>query len=209
MLEVRAPDLPADLGERLARDVYRRDFRQRDAALRNRNSWKLERRQHFEEQGSASRDALRRGEWQEALRLLEERRGDLLTYAQDDERRASVFHRVRVVEEPLTPYVQWELHTLRLRAEYGERIRVVEPTQVAVSETTGLLPELTILGGETLYHIVYTDAGVPDGAVRYTDPDIIASWESYIKGLYDSGEDLASFFERAVTPLPPPSLMTE
>ncbi|MGC9540104.1 hypothetical protein [Streptomyces sp. UG1] len=44
--------------------------------------WKLECRQHFEEQGSPSGDAVRRGEWERSL---------------------------RVVEKPVSPYVQWEL----------------------------------------------------------------------------------------------------
>lgn len=204
MLDLRAPALAREQGETLTRAVYRRDFRQRDAEIRERDSWKLERRQHFEEQGSASRDALRRGEWEEALRLLQERRGDLLASAREDERRGHCFHRVRVVEEPLTPYLQWELHSLRLRAEYGERVHVVSAGTVAASEEVGLLPEVTVLGGRTLYQVLYTDAGVPDGAVRFTDPDLVGRWERFIRSLYETGEDVTSYFDRKVAHLPPP-----
>ncbi|MEV4380799.1 DUF6879 family protein [Streptosporangium sp. NPDC049644] len=59
----------------------------------------------FAEQGSPSRDAFRRGDRKEALRLLDERREDLLAVTREDERRGSFFHRVRVVETPLTPHV--------------------------------------------------------------------------------------------------------
>ncbi|MFD7896394.1 DUF6879 family protein [Streptomyces sp. NPDC059743] len=209
MLDLRAPTLPPELGERLVRDVYRRDFRERFAAIRNRDSWKLERRQHFEEQGSASRDALSRGDWDEALRLIEEQREDLLASVREDERRGSRFHRVRVVEKPLTPYLQWELYSLRQRAECGGRVRTISAEAVAASEGHGLLPELVVLGGRTLYEIVYTESGVPNGAVRYTDSEIVGRWESYIKELYGAGEDVESYFAREVAHLPPPTTNAE
>jgi hypothetical protein len=204
MLDLHAPVLPAEQGERLTRDVYRRDYRERDEAIRNGNSWKLERLQHFEEVGSPSRDALRRGDWQGALRLIEERHDALRDEALHDRRRGSVFHRVRVVEEPLTPYLQWELTSLRQRAQYGQRIRVVLASAVADSESHGLLPELTILDERTLYRVLYTDEGVPNGAVRYTDPGVVTPWVEYLRELYEIGEDVHSYFDRAVAHLPPP-----
>ncbi|MFE4826364.1 DUF6879 family protein [Streptomyces sp. NPDC056672] len=209
MLDLLAPKLPPEQGERLVRDVYKRDFRQRDAALRNRHSWKLERRQHFQEQGNASRDALARGDWDEALRLMREQRGNLLEAAGDDRRRGSVFHRLRVVEEPLTPYLQWELHSLRQRAQCGEKVRTVNAELLAASERKSLLPEVVILGGHTLYHVLYTESGVPQGALRYTDPELIARWESYIRELYEAGEDVESYFTREVAHLPPPTMDAE
>lgn len=112
MLDLRAPALPEELGERLVRDAYRADFWSRHNAIRNGESWKLERLQHFEEVSDPSRDALRRGDWEEAVRLIEASRRTLRDASSDDERRGSALHRVRVVEEPLTPYVQWELHSL-------------------------------------------------------------------------------------------------
>nr|WSZ99088.1 hypothetical protein OH820_28550 [Streptomyces sp. NBC_00857] len=209
MLDLHAPVLRPEFGERLVREVYRRDFRERDAAIQGRDSWKLERRQHFEEQGNASRDALSRGDWDEALRLFELRRDDLLASAQEDARRNSVFHRLRVVEKPFTPYVQWELHSLRQQAECGVKVHVLSSDMVAASEEGGLLPEVVILGGETLYEVIYTESGAPNGAVRYTDSEIVGSWESYIKELYRVGEDMMSYFAREVAHLPPPNTKTK
>ncbi|WP_328915658.1 MULTISPECIES: DUF6879 family protein [unclassified Streptomyces] len=205
-LQVPAPGFARGQGERLTRADYRRDFGERDAAIHNGDSWKLERLQHFEEVGSPSRDALRRGDWEEALRLFEERHDALREAALDDERRGSVFHRVRVVEEPLTPYVQWELHSLRQQAQYGQRVRVLPSSAIAAAESDGLLPELTILDERTLYRVLYTDAGVPDGAIRYTDPAVVGPWAVYIRELYAAGEDVESYFHRVVAPLPPPVL---
>ncbi|MFE9643746.1 DUF6879 family protein [Streptomyces sp. NPDC006365] len=209
MLDLLAPLLRPDQGERLTRDAYKRDFRERDARILNADSWKLERRQHFEEQGSPSRDALRRGEWQEALRLLGDRRDDLLATARDDARKGHHFHRVRVVEQPLTPYVQWELHSHRQRAEYGERIRVVSAEQVAAAEREHLLPEVVVLGHDTLFQVLYSPSGATVGAVRYTDRELIDSWESYIRKLYTAGDDVREYFEREVAHLPPPQIRTE
>ncbi|MFB7630616.1 DUF6879 family protein [Streptomyces sp. NPDC056149] len=204
MLEVRMPVLPPECGERLGNEEYLRDFRARDAVIRDGDSWKLERLQHFEEVGSPSRDALRRGDWAGALRLFEEGRENLRGIQVDEEARGAAFHRVRVVEEPLTPYVQWELHSLRISAEYGERVRILPAKAVAAAEADGLLPELTIQDGKVLFRVLYTDAGVPDGAMRFTDPDIVAPWTAYVRNAYAAAEDIAPYFDRAVAPLLPP-----
>lgn len=206
MLDLVAPVLVPEQGDRLTRPAYKEDFRQREDAIRDGSSWKLERRQHFEEQGSPSRDALRRGDWEEALRLLATRRDALAAAAQEEERRGYAFHRVRVVETPLTPYVQWEFHSQRQRAEYGQRIRIVPSEQVAASENSNPLPEVVVLGGRTLFQVLYTEAGVANGAIRYTDPDLVERWENYIKALYTSGEEVISYFDREVAPLDPPKL---
>ncbi|MFJ6620790.1 ATP-binding protein [Kitasatospora sp. NPDC091335] len=204
MPDRHAPELRPEWGESLARDDYKRDFRERDALVRGRDSWKLERRQHFEEQGSPSWDAARRGDWAEALRLLEGRRQALLAIGREDAARQSFFHRVRVVERPWTDYLWWQLHSLRIRAECGERIRIVRAAALAASEEFGPLPEIVVLGGRTLYQVRYSDTGIPAGAVRYTDPGLVRRWEDYLADLHRAGEDVRAYFDREVAPLPPP-----
>ncbi|KUL35568.1 hypothetical protein ADL22_27105 [Streptomyces sp. NRRL F-4489] len=204
MRDLHRPALPAERGERLSSEEYRRDFRARDASIRDGESWKLERLQHFEEVGSPARDALRRGDWAAVLRHLEEGRESLRGIQADEEARGSVFHRVRVVEEPLTPYLQYELHSLRISAEYGERVRVLSAKEVAADEAGGLLPELTIQDGKVLFKVLYTEDGAPDGAIRFTDPGIVAPWTAYVQSAYAAAEDIASYFDRVVAPLPPP-----
>ncbi|WP_329062377.1 DUF6879 family protein [Streptomyces sp. NBC_01429] len=76
---------------------------------------------------------------------------------------------------------------------------------VTPSEGDGPLPELIVLGGDVLYEVLYTESGVPDGAIRHTDPEVIGGWESYIKELYRVGEDVMSYFDREVAHLPPPA----
>jgi hypothetical protein len=204
MLDLLAPPLPDQGGQRLARPEYKRDFRERRSAPPHGESWKLERLQHFEEVDDESREALREGDWPKVLRLFEAERGTLLATAREESARGSVFRRVRVVEEPLTPYVQYELHWLRLNAECGHHIRVLPAAAVAASEADGLLPELTLLDGTVLYRVVYTEAGRPNGAVRYTDPGTVRGWADYLRDAYAAAEDVQSYFDRAVAPLPPP-----
>lgn len=204
MPDFTPPSLNPKLGERLVRAEYKYDFRQQRADSRGRDHFKLERIQHFEETDHAGREALRRGNWEEALRLMEERRPALAAAAEADARRDAVFRRVRIVEEPLTPYMQWQLHSLRLRDECGVRVRVVTADRLTEAEVHGRLPELVVIGGRTLYRVLYTDAGVPDGAIRFTDPGTVAEWESYIRQIYQAGEDVQEYFRRQVAHLPAP-----
>jgi hypothetical protein len=204
MLDLLAPGLPDELGERLTREDYKRDFRERRAAIRDGESWKLERLQHFEETNDDSREALRQGDWPAVLRLFEAERDALVRKARDEVSRGAVFHRIRVVEEPLTPYVQWELHWLRLSAECGQSIRVLPASAVAASEGDALLPELNLLDSRVLYRVLYTVAGQPDGAIRFTDPRTVRNWAEHLQELYAAAEDVQAYFDRAVADLPPP-----
>jgi hypothetical protein len=97
------------------------------------------------------------------------------------------------------------MYCLRVRSECGENIRVVPAAQLADLEAAaGLVPELVSLCGMTLYLTGYDAASIPDGAKRFTDPGIVARYETFAKGLYDSGEDLKAYFGREIAPLPAP-----
>ncbi|GLF97279.1 DUF6879 family protein [Streptomyces yaizuensis] len=191
-------------GERLSRSDYQRDFRLRDAENTGQDDWKFERRQHFQEPGSPSWEAFRRGEWDEAVRLLGERREHWAKVAREDRARGGVFHRVRVVEEPLTPYLHWELHALRVQAECGMPVRVVSGERIAAWEESGPLPEVVVLAGRVLYEVKYTEAGVLDGAVRFLGTETVQGWERFIRDLFEAGEDLPACVDRWVSALPPP-----
>jgi hypothetical protein len=204
MLDLGALVLEHARGERLASADYRRDFRRCDDEIVGRPGWKFERRQRFEEQNSPSWEAFRRGDRHESLSLLDTRRDHWTRVAHEDRKRGSVFHRVRVVEEPLTPYIQWELRALRVQSECGMPIRVVGVEQVSLLERSGLLPEIVSLGGRVLYEVLYTDEGVLDGAVRFVDPALAAAWESFIAGLYEIGESVVAYIDRNLVNMPEP-----
>jgi hypothetical protein len=197
--------LGASPGERLGLEAYREDFRSRDFAVDGCDSWKLERRQHFREPGDASWEAFARGDWEEALRLIEAQRAELIDVSRVAARHRCRLLRVRVAEQPLTPYLQWELHLLRVRAECGELIRVIGPEHIAAYEREGPVPELVTLNDDTVYEILYDAAGALKGAVRYLDAGTRDRVVARIEELYALGEDIGTFFGREVAHLKPPT----
>ncbi|MFE7194669.1 DUF6879 family protein [Kitasatospora sp. NPDC057541] len=190
-------DLLADVpGDRLLVDEYRKDFRQRDFAFDGYDSWKLERRQDFQEPEDDSWLAYSAGDHGRAFELIESRRGELLQLSRLAAEHACRLLRVRVVEFPLTPYLAWELRFLRVRAECGELIRVVGPEVVAPYEQAGPLPELVTLGPDTVYDISYDVRGLLGGATRHLDPAARDRVAGFIARLYDQGEDIRTFMAR-------------
>jgi hypothetical protein len=198
-------DLFGDVpGERLALDDYLADLDRRFAGAPGHDSWKFERRQHFTEPDDASWAAFARGEWADSLRLMAATRDEIEAEHRDAARLGSALYRVRVVEEPIAPYLQWELHLLRLRAECGERIRVVDVTRVAEFETGGKLPELLTVGPDTVYRILYNAAAALQGALRHVDTALTTRCVRFMRRLYQDGEEMTEFFQRRVAGLDAP-----
>lgn len=183
-------------GEQLDREEFERDYLGSDAEARGWDTWKFERRQSFQELHSPSWEAFRRGERDEAMRLLEERRAQVLGYVAEDAERGNAFRRVRVVEEPLTPYLQWELHSLRLESECGWATRIVGPEAVGRWEEAGPLPELVVHGKGTVYEVRYDEAGLLSGAVRFDDPGLADRWQRFIAELHAGGEEVGHYVAR-------------
>jgi hypothetical protein len=204
MISTDGIGLNALQGERLEQSDYKKDFRERSLVIDGQDMWKLERRQDFRQPGTPSWEAFARGDWEKALRLYEERRESLLASSEDRRQRRIEYHRVRVVEKPIIPYVQWELNVFRVRTECGEQIRVVGPEAIRELEREEPLPELINLGSRTLYEICYDEQGVADGAVRYTDSELVARYRNVVRRLYEGGEEFRVFFDREVSHLPPP-----
>ncbi|TVY99007.1 hypothetical protein EAS64_42390 [Trebonia kvetii] len=195
---------PAADGVRLDQPSYERDFGENLWAVEGADCWKLERMQEYSEVGFPSWEAFMAGEWSLALRLYEEERPAIAAFHEKLRRRGSRFYRVRVLAEPVTPYLQWELHCLRVRASCGEGIRVVHASAISAFEPSGPLPELVLLRGRVLYQTLYDDRGEPNGAVRCADPVVVSSYGAFTRGLYEAGEDVESYFARAIAHLPPP-----
>lgn len=190
--------------ERLARPAYHEDFyRVLKSGIGHQR--KLERGQHFQERGFPSWEAFAAGRWEEALRLVEEKRTVYARQFAEAEGLGVVQRRLRVVEFPVTPYVQWELHVLRLRADVGDRIRVLDARTITDVEQQRPVPEVVILGDVVMYEVQYDRDGNADGARRYADPALIAETTAGFEALYGQGEGFAEFFEREIVPLPPPA----
>jgi hypothetical protein len=164
--------------------------------------WKLERAQNFHEPYVPSWVAMTEGDWERSLRLIDELRGSLVAeYAGYAE-----FRRLRVVERPLTPYMQWELHVLAARVEAGERIRVVPGSAVRPFERSGPLPELLVFESTLMYEVLYDGAGAHLGGRRITLPDVVEPCLAALIALYEQGEELQAYHRREVAPLPAPTV---
>ncbi|MEO3812171.1 DUF6879 family protein [Sphaerisporangium sp. B11E5] len=186
-------------GTLLPQEAYNREFRAAYEGARG-VVWKLERAQHFHEPYEPSWVAMTEGEWHRSLRLIEDMRR---AFPAEYEGFAE-FRRIRVVDPPLTPYMQWELHVLAARAEAGERARVVRASAVRRYEPSRPLPELLILDDDLMYEVLYDHAGRHLGGRRLTDPRVIGPCRAALADLYDQGEDLPAYHRREVVPLPPP-----
>ncbi|MFI7026821.1 DUF6879 family protein [Micromonospora sp. NPDC049900] len=198
--------LGGDPGELLDLDDYWADFDQRFWKTGPPGFWKLERQQSFKEPHDESWQAFTQGRWEESLRILNARRPEFEDYYRRITGSEFATRRVRVVQEPLTPYLQWELHVLRLRHEYGGLTRVIDSARATDVETDGPLPEIYTLGTDVMYEAVYDADGVLEAARRWRNPAIVTRCQQLIESLYHDGEPLDDYFTRAVAPLEPPRL---
>ncbi|GIH98526.1 DUF6879 family protein [Planobispora takensis] len=178
--------------------AYLDDFWPRFQRIGDEPFWKLERAQHFREPDVPSWTAMVEGDWDRSLVLVEEMRAGIAPGSGPELRR------LRIVEQPVTPYLQWEMQILRIRAEEGERIRTLPAKAVAHLETVVELPEVVLLGSLTMYEVLYDATGTLSGARRIDDPVLLSDCRAELAQLYDQGEDLLGYFEREIAPLSPP-----
>ncbi|MDH6627966.1 hypothetical protein M2271_005795 [Streptomyces sp. LBL] len=200
---MRSP-LHGAVGERMALKDYYADFEKYFWHCGDLGFWKLERQQTFKEPGYDSWEAFWRGDWDESLRLLETGRADMAEYHRKVEQHGFVARRARVVEEPLSDYMQWELHALRIRDQCGGPIHVTDAERVAQYEQDGPLPEISTLGNQVMYQALYDEQGILVAARKFVDRQLVLRCRELIVSVYNAGEPLAHWFNGHVAPLPPP-----
>lgn len=164
--------------------------------------WKLERIQTFREPDDPSWIAMTEGDWERSLRLIQDMRDEI--DEEFAETRDIEMRRIRVVEFPVSAYLQWESHVFELRVKAGERIRVVHPDTVAEFEREAPLPELVVLGSSAMYQVLYDERDTPCGSRRINDPNAVEACQRELSEIYRRGEDFSRFFEREIVPLPVP-----
>lgn len=194
-------------GLELSAESYLEDFwphfRQVEDVL-----WKLERIQEFREPDELSWVAMMEGDWARALALVEEKRAESQQQARSSEKFAN--RRLRIVQQPVSPYLQWEMQILKIRVETGEQdIKVLDAHAVRHLEVELPLPELLVLGTSALYEVLYDETGAPSGARRIDDLEVIDACRQELAELFDKAEDLLTYFEREIEPLPAPMTPTE
>lgn len=189
------------MGELLDLPAYYADFEENFHHAQE--FWKLERGQTFAEPGDASWEAFDRGDWEESMRLLEERREDLIKYHKEAADAGTSTYRIRIVSLPLTAYLQWELNLLKIRDETGGPIRVLDASNVSRFELQSPLPEIYTMDSSVMYQAVYDSYGVLASALRYTDKVIVGRCRDFIASLYERGTPIRDYYQREVAHLPP------
>ena len=111
--------------------------------------------------------------------------------------------RIRIVSLPPSPYLQWELHLLRIRDEAGAAIRILLDRDIVGLEGSGSLPEIYTMDDNVMYQAIYDDKGVLEHALRYTDKALVARCRDFIADLFLRGEPIGDFFRREIAHLPP------
>ncbi|KAB8192199.1 hypothetical protein FH608_026240 [Nonomuraea phyllanthi] len=180
---------------------YQESF-DRDHALCSEPMWKLERAQHFFEPDVASWRAMMDGDWERSMALTERMAAPLTEHF----RHRFPVRRVRVVEFPISAYLQWELHVLATRARVGSPCRVVRAERVAALDP---LPELVIFSPSLMYEVLYDTYGGCVGGRRITDRAVVEPCLRTVRYLFEAGEDVLGFHEREIVPLPPPLVTDE
>jgi hypothetical protein len=153
---------------------------------------KLECWQEYQElEASESQDAYNRGDIPEACALLQrEAEADRPLY-EDIGKRGLDYARIRVVQKPLTPYLEYELMAYRIRAVMGENIEVVR------------IDAATQLPGEQCFDFLLFDR---DAALihDYGTGDVgrqNGGWVTHDAGTIASLGEMAGALRRAALPL--------
>lgn len=167
--------------------------------------WKLERSQVFTEAADdPAWQAFVSGDWLKSVAIFESERPDIQAEAEKYARQGSEFRRLRIAEQPVSAYLQWELQSLKILDESGMPIRVLDASAVRNFETSEQLPEIVIVGDQVLYQVRYDSQWSACGARRITDRDVIRQATADMAGLWAEAEPLAGYFAREIATLPPP-----
>ncbi|MDA0565542.1 hypothetical protein LG943_14630 [Streptomonospora sp. S1-112] len=183
-------------------DTYLADYRREYAG--GGVTWKLDRLQTLRKPGDPSWEAFAAGDWARARELTEKDRPRADAMAAKGGEAGTETRRIRVVEHPVSPYLQWEMQFLRMLAEAGQQIRVVAAAQVGRWEHERILPEVVAVADRALYLVRHDSSGKAFGAWRIGDRDVISSSLIELDALFRAGEPLLEYFHREIAPLPPP-----
>jgi hypothetical protein len=175
--------------------------------------WKLETAQHFAEPGNPSWDAFNQGNWGKALELHTARTEALLDYHEQCTEYGITTKRVRVVKQPVTPYLQWEMYLLVLRDATGGPIRILPGNQFTPFEKDcynrpmgPFFPEVCGMDKTVMYEHLYDEHGVMYETIKYTDFDTITKFKHLTDTLYKDAEPIGPYFLRHIKPLPAPTI---
>ncbi|MFB9839545.1 DUF6879 family protein [Actinoallomurus acaciae] len=147
-----------------------------------------------------SQEVYERGDMETARELLRrEAEADRPLY-EDVEKRHIDYSRIRLVREPLSPYLQYELLSYRIRAQMGENIEVVRCDSTVRLPSDEYFDVLLFDRREALIHDYGTgDVGWQSGGWLIEEPYVLARLEEMILALRDGAIPLRRYPGRART----------
>lgn len=185
----------------LTLDQFLAEFRTAWSRLRSR-FLKLETWQSYQElAANVSQEAFRQGNLDRVRRLLRaEAEGDRPLY-QDVKQRGLDYARIRLIKEPLTDYLRYELMSYQIRAEMGEPIVVVR-TDPATPLPNADLFDLLLFDRETALVHDYGTAGVgaQTGGWLVRDREIIEELERRVLALREQAVPLHRYVAESRSP---------
>lgn len=164
---------------------------------------KIEFGQTFAEPGNPSWEAFDRGDWDQALALMGQRSDEGKQYFEGLAKKEKQALRVRIVEEPFSDYLIWELNVLRYNEQLGEVVRVVSMNDARRLVAPDFLADFVTLDDAVAYRVLYGANGRNVGAERSTNRSSILSVCNAFDCLFDKGEPLGEFFAREIATLKP------
>ena len=111
--------------------------------------------------------------------------------------------RVRIVAQPFSDYLIWELNVLRYNERLGEIVRVIDVKDAQRLVRSDYLGDFIALDETVAYRVLYGANGQNVGAECSTDAKSIAGVVNAFDCLFDHGEPLGEFFAREVSTLKP------
>jgi hypothetical protein len=152
--------------------------------------FKLERLQYYIETGNESWQEFEGGNVRRSLELMRNIRATEAQFDIDFFRRGLQFLRVRAIELPLSPYVEWELQSHIISAQYGETILVADLTNAQRNRILWNSRDFLLFDSNAA--LVHDYA--PDGALR-------GGWISQDQDFLRRCTDLAAAFLSSSVPL--------
>ncbi|MFD8527570.1 DUF6879 family protein [Streptosporangium canum] len=174
---MRPPQWATKSGRRLNLDEFGACFLEAWSRTESR-FLKLECWQSYREREvTTSQAAHERGDVQEARRLLRQESETERSLYEDVERKGIDYARIRLIQEPLTPYLDYELIAYRIRAEMGEAIEIVRcaPSMRLPDEEHF---DFLLFDRHTALIHDYGDIGLQSGGWMTQDLGVITSLEN-------------------------------
>lgn len=183
-------------------DAYADDFQAYFDDCRN-SFKKIEYGQTFLEPGNESWEAFNAGDWRKALSLANSRDEEARRYFDALKNSGMEAKRVRLICEPLTGYLVWELNILIGNIELGEQISVLPLRRAEKLVDPAWLDDYVAIDETVAYRVLYNEAGLNAGGERSKDQESIRSVIHAFNLLESQGECLTAYFSREVAHLVP------